>query len=120
LNELQNLQYQTAQIQEQFTTPTSTTILQESASDDAPQFAHYQQPYQDFLPLHQRQLENERILQRAQEDAYQKQQIIDQQQKSAHELHQEALKEQFKIFIPDSPEVKNIIICSQKDNKPLL
>lgn len=119
LNELQNLQIQTAKLQEQF-----QPNLAESASDNTPQFAHlidpnYQQvpndltsnyEYQDFL-AQQHQSENEKILQKAQEEAYYQQQIIEQQQKSAHELHQEALKEQFK-----SPSALRIIVPDQNEN----
>ena len=86
--------------------------------------AYQQQSYDDFKPqqpiennqvnqfqefVDQRQNDNEKILQRAQDELFKKQQLVEQHSISAHDLHQQALVEQFKstplrIVVPDEEE----------------
>lgn len=63
--------------------------------------------FQEFVD--QRQNDNDKILQRAQDELFKKQQLVEQHSISAHDLHQQALVEQFKstplrIVVPDEDE----------------
>lgn len=62
--------------------------------------------FQELVDQDERQNENDKILQRAQEELFKKQQLAEQHSISAHDLHQQALVEQFKstplrIVVPD-------------------